>query len=412
MPNTEIRWGETGDQGTPPEGKKDSGANTNKPESAEHLNWLFSRAAAGANLDRQDCLLAMPLLNDLTMLRGVGSVAFARSTVGTYIDRYGILQTAAIDEARFESQGLLIEGASTNQATYSADLTNGDWDKTGGGGTSAAKDATGRDGVASSASTLTADGVDGTCLQVYTVAEAEFTYSVALKRKTGTGTVEITIDGGATWVDVTSFLSTTDWYRASVTQTLTNPEFGIRLVTSGDEVEVDTNQIEALPFASSYIATVGSAVTRTADICNVTINRNIPLQASPTTILIDADIIGNRGSVTDQVAYNVDGETFRRVKVNHSTNGLPRVIYANRNFVFDSSAAADTKRRYGSVFDGVNARGWLDGVAPAPASAPSSFDSLGTGIELGSASGGYLFGHLANLRIFNRALSDAEMGVA
>ena len=59
-------------------------------------------------------LLDLPLKNSLAMKAGVGSVTFIRSTTATYIDRYGVLQTAGVDEPRFEKDGLLIEAGSTN----------------------------------------------------------------------------------------------------------------------------------------------------------------------------------------------------------------------------------------------------------------------------------------------------------
>ena len=54
-------------------------------------------------------LVHIPLKNSLDMLIGAGSVTLTRSTTATFIDRYGIVQSAAIDEARFEKEGLLLE---------------------------------------------------------------------------------------------------------------------------------------------------------------------------------------------------------------------------------------------------------------------------------------------------------------
>ncbi|MDU1060860.1 MAG: hypothetical protein E7A34_00490 [Leclercia adecarboxylata] len=42
------------------------------------------------------------------------SLTFSRVTSATYIDKSGVLQTAAINEPRFERDGLLMEGANTN----------------------------------------------------------------------------------------------------------------------------------------------------------------------------------------------------------------------------------------------------------------------------------------------------------
>ncbi len=49
------------------------------------------------------------------------SMTFSRATTATYINKSGVLQTANINEPRFESEGLLMEGASTNLILYSND---------------------------------------------------------------------------------------------------------------------------------------------------------------------------------------------------------------------------------------------------------------------------------------------------
>ena len=50
-------------------------------------------------------LLDMPLKNSLAMKAGVGSATFTRASTATYVDRYGVLKTASIDEPRFEKEG-------------------------------------------------------------------------------------------------------------------------------------------------------------------------------------------------------------------------------------------------------------------------------------------------------------------
>jgi len=64
-------------------------------------------------------LLDLPLKNNLAMKAGVGSTTFSRASGATYMNRYGRLSYASTDEARFEKEGLLIEGASTNKSIYS-----------------------------------------------------------------------------------------------------------------------------------------------------------------------------------------------------------------------------------------------------------------------------------------------------
>jgi hypothetical protein len=75
-------------------------------------------------------ILHMPLQNNLNPVTGVGTVAFNRSSVSSYIDRMGLISYANIDEPRFEKNGLLIEGSSTNLVRFSELFTNTDYWKT------------------------------------------------------------------------------------------------------------------------------------------------------------------------------------------------------------------------------------------------------------------------------------------
>ena len=187
----------------------------------------------------------------------------------TYFGADGLLATAAANVHRIDHDpltmarlGLLREPARTNRALYARDLTNAAWVKT---STTADMDQIGLDGVADSASSLTATGDNGTALQTVTVTSAERTLSLYLKRLVGTGTVEITIDNGTTWTDVTSSLSSSAWARVDRTQTLANPVFGVRLGTSGDSVAVDFVQVEDGHCPTSPIATTSASVQRNAD---------------------------------------------------------------------------------------------------------------------------------------------------
>jgi hypothetical protein len=84
------------------------------------------------------------------------------------------------------------------------------------------------------ADTLTASGANGTALQSYTALAVPYVFSVWLKRKTGTGTIEIAADNGT----YTAVTITSDWALYTVTQTPAagSKSAGIRIVTSADEV--------------------------------------------------------------------------------------------------------------------------------------------------------------------------------
>jgi len=150
--------------------------------------------------------------------------------------------------------------AATNLCLHSRDLTNAVWTKT---NATAAKTATGIDGVANSASTLTATAGNATCLQSITSGSSARRQSVFVKRRAGSGVVQMTQDGGTTWTAVTV---TASWARVDIpSQTLANPSVGFRIVTSGDAVDIDVTQQEVGTSVTPPIATTTTAQNRLAE---------------------------------------------------------------------------------------------------------------------------------------------------
>lgn len=138
----------------------------------------------------------------------------------------------------------------TNSCQHSFDLTNAAWTKS---NTTAALTQTGLRGDSNGASLLTATANNGTAIYAsVTAASAAHGSRWFLKRSVGTGTVEITMDNGSTWTDVTAGLAAASgWYEAIASQTLTNPQFGIRLGTSGDAVIVGNAELALNPAVSN-----------------------------------------------------------------------------------------------------------------------------------------------------------------
>jgi len=191
-------------------------------------------------------------------------LTLTRTTVGYAQSNSGVWQSFASGAFRITDKGLLVEEARTNSALWSRDMTNAAWVKV---NMTAALTATGIDGTVSSASTLTATAGNATVLQTITSISQADTYSVWLMRVSGSGVVNISLDGVA-WTPVAI---TTTWTRFSITSTLLNPNLGIQIVTNGDVIAADFNQAElAQSFATSPILTTTVAVTRNSDQITVT----------------------------------------------------------------------------------------------------------------------------------------------
>ncbi len=166
------------------------------------------------------------------------------------------------------TKGLFIWGAQLERgstaSTYEQTVaTPAIWSKL---DVTAVKDQTGIDGVANSATKITADAANGSLIQTITLASGSRTGSVYLKRLTGTGTVQVSLDG-STWSTVD--LSASEWRRIVLSGTVTNPTVGIKIATSGDAVAMDYAQVEDGAFATTPILTTTATVTRSADVANV-----------------------------------------------------------------------------------------------------------------------------------------------
>jgi hypothetical protein len=232
-------------------------------------------------------------------------------------------------------KGALIEEARTNVALWCRDLTNAAWAKT---NVTAALDQTGIDGGSNSASSILATAGNATALQAITLASSARFQSAFVKRITGSGTINMTTDGGATWTAVTV---TSAWSRVTIpTQTLANPSVGFRIVTSGDKIAVDFAQNEnSDSFATSPILTTTLAITRAADVVTVT---NPPVFGSAYTLFGKGTPNAPTGYGTNQALLDVnDGTSNNRIDIRRSSGtGVATDIIVVGNVQQTSPASA------------------------------------------------------------------------
>lgn len=258
---------------------------------------------------------------DFTRANSLPAIAtFTRaSTKARFVD--GLLATVASGAPAFDyhqttnaALGLLVDEARTNVALWNRDLTNAAWTPS---NVTPLKNITGIDGVANSASRITATANAGTITQAITLASSARFLTVYVYRITGTGTLEMSTDGGATYTDITT-ASATFVQKSIPTQTLANPEVRFRIGTSGDAFAIDYVQNENGTFATSSIATTTAAVTRAADVCSI-LTSAFPFNASEGTMFVEFQSItgsvatgANRGLI---FLDNDAGSTDNRVGI-------------------------------------------------------------------------------------------------
>ena len=272
------------------------------------------------------------------------------------------------------------------------------------GATMTVGSATGVDGVASAAASLTGGAVLATNTILFTtvLGSAQRTFSGVVRRKTGSGTIEMTDNGGTNWTDITATL-TSAYKLFQVTRTQANPIVGFRITTNTDAIEVDFNTIEAAAFANPTPIPVN--VSKAADVL---------------TYVTAGNISGTQGTAYAEVMSYAVGITAGIIEVNSAGSG--HVLYKHAgtdniatydgvNFSTSSISALTTVKKAAIAYGGVT----LKIVATGGSVTSGTFDgnysagaSFGVGIYPdGSASA--LFGTIRGVRVWGVAHSTAYL---
>jgi hypothetical protein len=143
----------------------------------------------------------------------------------TYVDANGVIQMAASNAPRFSNyydatgfhakSGYLAEAAGTNVLTYSSIPENAAWTKTTMTADNDDAGSSSPDGVVTAPS-LTASAGNGKVTQAYVDGVAGiYTASLYIKRKTGTGVINLRANTGDAYTAITTSVLTTTWTRVT-----------------------------------------------------------------------------------------------------------------------------------------------------------------------------------------------------
>lgn len=384
-------------------------------------------------------LLDIPLKNSLAMKAGVGSVTFSRSSTAAYIDRYGVLKTAAIDEPRFEKEGYLNEGSSTNLLSWSEVI----WDTTKwtvGNDLAAAFTVTNETALASPygvADSKVAKFVATATPSILflrksglTLSAVDTSASIFIYVPTQSGCTNWSINNDYTDADQTSNYTSTvfdKWVRVKTSKLLTATrsfmDYNIRMngvaPLSGFTFYAFGAQLETLPFATSYISTTSATATRAADILSVTAGGNLGLHSSEITLIADFDVLGikqNEYPRTIRLSNSISsGEAIQLLS---GYSGLPQ-SYAYKSPTSSDKYNLSTNTTYRHAFTSVG----------TGATSIGAFYVNGTAVEtktyannsfkmdrfyIGSYDGGshFHYGHITNVRLWDNGLSAFEVFLA
>ena len=394
----------------------------------------------------------------LNMLSGSldSRVTFTRASTATFVGSNGLIQTAAIDAPRFDYNpvtlaplGLLIEEARTNLLTYSEQLGigAGAWPTANVSITS--NSTTAPDGTLT-ADTMTAisTGAFRYINQALTLTNGvTYTLTVYLKYKTaryvwllGETSSDafaifdlLTGTAGSVSAGVTRSITPAGngWYRCTATFTVSSATasqqvgFGLSdtdtVVSPSATAGIDTflwgAQLEAGSFATSYIPTVASQVTRNADVATMTGTNFSSWYNQPEGTFV-ADFDDYSGIANFANIYLADDGTVNNriciLKNNSNTSIRFEVTTAGSGqaLLGTTIGSAVNPTRHASTYKDNDFAACANGGTVATDGAgtvPSGINILRLGRDTAGAAGNLLNGHIRQIAYFNSRLPNAQL---
>ena len=371
-------------------------------------------------------------------------ITFTRSTTATFVGSNGLIQSAAINEPRFDydpvtlaAKGLLIEEQRANLLTYSEDFSNVIWTKTGSTVTSNAT-------VSPDGLTTADKAVEDTSTGTHNVfnagagAAGAHTFSVWAKAA-GRNWIVVRIEGVDTYFNLSNGTIGTigagitasiqafsnSWYRCAVTKTLAGAVACTYRLATDNNVSSYTGdgtsgvflwgaQLEAGAFATSYIPTVASQVTRSADVATMT-GTNFSSWYNQTEGTFVADGSLPTISVAFPNFYTVSTGLGTNRITQGTTSASPTLTVVSGGVMQVSLPSgfppSTTPFKVASSYKLDDFASCLSGgtvVTDTSGILPIGVDRIAIGTNA-TTTGAFANGHIRQLAYFNTRLSDAQL---
>jgi hypothetical protein len=357
---------------------------------------------------------AVTRLNESTDVVGLPpEFSVSRNTTATRVNSSGLIESVASGVPRIDwlgqsCPGLLVEASGQNQALWSRDLSvSGTWAAS---GITAVRNAVGADGAASGATTLTSTAASATITQNISHASQSRIFSAYMRRVSGTGQIQLTTNGGTNWQTVT--LTSAFAPFNSGAQTVASGQVGIRMIASGDVIEVDFTQAEIGPVATSPITTTSGAVSRAADVISAS-GALVSSLIGQTEGTIYAEFEIRSDSTTRRLFGLSDGTQLNRVFLYYTSNAL-RAQIQSTDISLGNPAAGYHKVAFAYQQSGVSGTLFasLDGGAVVSGTAgtfPSALKEVFFGKREDSADTQQWNARIRAAALYTTRLTDAQL---
>ena len=365
---------------------------------------------------------------------GVGDFDFSRSSVATRINPEGLIESVAIGQSRLDyplvngvQKGCphyLLEPSRTNLIPYSEDFTQSTWVKQSGGVASApvvtANYSISPDGTLN-ADRVTFNNEGGSTSSDFsqindpvTASIGNVTNSIYIKSNTTFNYTMSLVDSTGGF---TSILVTTEWQRFEVSATTTTTAASFRLRLRGSESTSDFAdvslwgaQLEVGSFATSYIPTNGTAVTRSAETANgsgdaSTFNDSEGVLMAEISALSD-DLTNRRITISDN-------STSNRIVLGFAdaSNTILALVGSSGTQFISTIAISDTKvnNKFALKYKQNDFALWINGFEAATDTSGNTPTGLSTLKIQGSTGFSNFYGKTKQLQYFDSALADTQL---
>ena len=364
--------------------------------------------------------------------------SFDRDTLATRVNKDGLIETVGSGEPRIDykddSNGaLLLEPSRSNLIEYS-NLKSG-WSLLSGG--SIAYDQTISPDGTQNASVLSGDGVNGNSIYDFVILSTQtYIFSVFAKQKDASiislkgfsggaaGTSKFNLSNGT--IDTVSAGQFSDekiedygngWYRCSVKITATSSGsktlgFGGENSDSGELFSLYGAQLEQGSYATSYIPTQGSAVTRVDDVCNNGANEQV-INSTEGVLYFEGSALANDGTdrkitLSDNSLNNAINFGYSRFSGNINAEVISGGVLQTSGFGA-TGVTQDNNNKFALSWGNGISKFYVNGTL---ASSHTNVTSpIGMNVLNFSLSSGFqkMFSNTKDLRVYNTALTDQEL---
>ena len=347
---------------------------------------------------------------------------FTRATTATRVNKQGLIESvnegiARIDYSDSTQGALLLEQQRTNLITYSEDFSQ--WTLLSAG--------TGANPIVTSNNAISPDGTQNATKIVFDkgasssdsdyslirfdngIADIDGTASIYLRSD-----VNVDIELSPDFNNYTTLNVTTEWQRFTVSDSTSDRlNMGLRgTYPSNNTATVYAwgAQLEQGSYPTSYIPTQGSTVTRVAETCEGAGNNQV-FNSTEGVLYFEGSVLNNDLTYRQiSLAETPSGNDVLTLDYSSISNGIRTyfrvngVAYSLNYVLTNSTEKAKIAVRYTDTLSL-----WVNGVQVASTPTPAvstNFDNLS--FHNGSG-GGNFYGNTKDLRVYNTALTDAQL---